>query len=61
MAKKSLIEKAKRKPKFKVRGYNRCQICGRSRGYMRKFALCRLCFRSLVHEGVIPGVKKASW
>ncbi len=61
MAKKALIEKAKRKPKFKVRAYNRCQICGRPRGYIRKFGLCRICFRRLVHEGVIPGVKKASW
>ncbi len=61
MAKKALIEKAKRKPKFDVRTRNRCQICGRPRGYIRKFGLCRICFRELVHEGVVPGVKKASW
>ncbi len=61
MAKKALMEKAKRKPKFKVRRYNRCQICGRPRGYMRKFALCRICFRYLAHNGFLPGVKKASW
>ena len=61
MAKKSLIEKAKREPKFKVRLRNRCQICGRPRGYIRKFALCRICLRYLVHEGVVPGAKKASW
>lgn len=61
MAKKALMEKAKKKPKFKVRTHNRCQICGRPRGYLRKFALCRICFRHLVHSGVLPGVKKASW
>ncbi|MCD6232382.1 type Z 30S ribosomal protein S14 [Candidatus Aerophobetes bacterium] len=61
MAKKALIEKAKKEPKFKVRAYNRCQICGRPRGYMRKFGFCRICFRKLAHEGHIPGIKKASW
>ncbi len=61
MAKKSLIAKAKRKPKFPVRGYNRCHLCGRPRAYLRKFGLCRLCFRHLANEGKIPGVKKASW
>ncbi|HED24902.1 MAG: type Z 30S ribosomal protein S14 [Bacillota bacterium] len=61
MAKKSLIAKAKREPKFAVRSYNRCRICGRSRAYLRKFGLCRLCFRRLANEGKIPGVKKASW
>ncbi len=61
MAKKSLIAKQKRKPKFKVRGYNRCQKCGRVRGFMRKFKLCRLCFRELAMSGMIPGVTKASW
>lgn len=61
MAKRALIEKAKRKPKFSVRARNRCHICGRPRGYIRKFGLCRICFRYLVHEGVVPGVKKASW
>ncbi|MCK4522530.1 type Z 30S ribosomal protein S14 [Candidatus Aerophobetes bacterium] len=61
MARKALIEKAKKKPKFKVRARNRCQICGRPRGYIRKFGLCRMCFRRLAHSGVLPGVKKASW
>lgn len=61
MAKKSLIAKQKRKPKFKTRAYNRCNICGRPRAYMRKFGICRLCFRELAHKGQIPGVKKASW
>lgn len=61
MAKKSLIEKSKRKPKYSVRQYNRCQRCGRPRGYMRKFGLCRICFRELANEGKIPGVTKSSW
>ncbi len=61
MARKALIEKAKREPKFAVRRRNRCLRCGRPRGYMRKFALCRLCFRQLAHRGEIPGIKKASW
>jgi len=61
MAKKSMIAKAKREPKFKVRKYNRCQICGRPRGYIRDFGLCRICFRELALEGLLPGVKKASW
>ncbi|NLM24411.1 MAG: type Z 30S ribosomal protein S14 [Firmicutes bacterium] len=61
MAKKSLIAKAKRKPKFRVRQYNRCCLCGRPRAYLRKFGMCRLCFRRLANEGKIPGVKKASW
>ncbi|MBO8131454.1 MAG: type Z 30S ribosomal protein S14 [Candidatus Marinimicrobia bacterium] len=61
MARKSLIEKAKRKPKFSTRKVNRCSICGRPRGYYRKFGLCRLCFRELALKGEIPGIKKASW
>ena len=61
MAKKSLIAKQKRKSKFKVREYNRCSRCGRSKGYFRDFGLCRICLRELAHEGVIPGLKKASW
>ncbi|MCK4926020.1 type Z 30S ribosomal protein S14 [Candidatus Aerophobetes bacterium] len=61
MAKKALIEKANREPKFKVRSYNRCQMCGRPRAYMRKFALCRICFRMLAQKRQIPGIKKASW
>lgn len=61
MAKKSLIAKAKRPPKFKVRAYNRCRVCGRPRGYMRKFQICRICFRTLALEGKLPGVTKSSW
>ncbi len=61
MAKKSMIAKAKKQPKFKVRKYNRCSRCGRPRAYMRKFALCRICFRELALQGMIPGVVKASW
>ncbi len=60
MAKTSLVQKAKRKPKFKVRGYFRCQLCGRRRGYMRRFKICRICFRELALRGEIPGVVKAS-
>ncbi|MFP6582096.1 MAG: type Z 30S ribosomal protein S14 [Candidatus Hydrogenedentota bacterium] len=61
MAKKSMIAKQQRKPKFKVQGYNRCRVCGRPRGFMRKFQLCRICFRTLALEGKIPGIKKSSW
>jgi small subunit ribosomal protein S14 len=61
MAKKSLIVKAQRKPKYPTRGYNRCRVCGRARGYMRKFEMCRICFRKLASEGLIPGVTKSSW
>jgi small subunit ribosomal protein S14 len=61
MAKKSMIIKAQRKPKFETRAYNRCKICGRPRGYMRKFQMCRICFRKLASEGMIPGVTKSSW
>ena len=61
MARKALIEKANRKPKYGVRAYNRCQRCGRSRAYLRKFGLCRICFREMALRGEIPGVRKASW
>jgi small subunit ribosomal protein S14 len=61
VAKKCLIAKANRKPKFKVRGYNRCRRCGRPRAYLRKFGVCRICFRELALRGDIPGVVKASW
>ncbi|MCA9730508.1 MAG: type Z 30S ribosomal protein S14 [Deferribacteres bacterium] len=61
MARKALIEKANRTPKFRVRSYNRCSRCGRPRGYLRKFGICRICFRQLSLEGQIPGVRKASW
>jgi small subunit ribosomal protein S14 len=61
MAKTCLIEKNKRTPKFKVRAYNRCQLCGRPRGYLRKFGMCRICFRMLALQGKVPGVIKSSW
>lgn len=61
MARKALVEKAKRKPKYSSRIIRRCQRCGRSRAYMRKFGLCRICFREMALRGEIPGVKKASW
>ncbi len=61
MAKKSMIIKAQREPKFMTRKVRRCAICGRPRGYMRKFDMCRVCFRKLANEGQIPGVTKSSW
>jgi small subunit ribosomal protein S14 len=61
MAKKSWIEKAKRKPKFPVQQHNRCFRCGRGRAFLRRFGLCRICFRELALSGMIPGVRKASW
>jgi small subunit ribosomal protein S14 len=61
VAKKSLIAKQRRKPKFTVRAYNRCPLCGRPRAYLRKFGMCRICFRELASRGEIPGVVKASW
>ncbi len=61
MAKKSLIAKAARTPKFKVRAYNRCPLCGRPRAYYRKFGICRICFRNMALRGELPGVVKASW
>ncbi|MDE2702090.1 MAG: type Z 30S ribosomal protein S14 [Chloroflexi bacterium] len=61
MAKKALIEKWKRPPKFKVRFHHRCGLCGRPRGYIRKFGLCRICFRERALRGEIPGIIKSSW
>ena len=61
MAKKSKIEKWKRPPKFQVQFHNRCRRCGRPRGYIRKFALCRICFRELALVGQLPGITKSSW
>jgi small subunit ribosomal protein S14 len=61
MAKKSLIAKAKCPPKFAVRAYHRCPLCGRPRAYLRKFGICRICFRSMALRGEIPGVTKSSW
>ena len=61
MAKTSMIVKWAGKPKFKVRAYTRCQVCGRPHSVYRKFGLCRVCFRELALKGELPGVKKASW
>lgn len=62
MTRKALYEKAFNKdPKYSVRARNRCRLCGRSRAYMRLFALCRICFRTLANEGKLPGVQKSSW
>ncbi len=56
-----MIEKWKKDPKFSTRAHNRCKICGRPHGYMRKFDMCRICFREQSYAGAIPGVTKASW
>ena len=61
MAKKSMIAKANRAPKFGVRAVNRCNRCGRPRAYYRKFGLCRICVRELASRGELPGIRKASW
>jgi len=61
MARKSIIIRALREPKFKSRVVRRCFRCGRKRGYMRDFDMCRICFREAAHEGHIPGIKKSSW
>lgn len=61
MAKTSLVVKASRENKYPVRNYNRCKLCGRSRAYIRKFGLCRICFREMASSGKLPGVTKASW
>lgn len=61
MAKTSLKNKQKKDPKFAVRGYTRCKLCGRPHSVLRKFGVCRVCFRELAYKGQIPGVKKSSW
>jgi len=61
MAKKSNVAKSKKKPKFSSRTEKRCFKCGRRRAYMRKFGLCRICFRELANKGELPGIKKSSW
>ncbi|MBK9126734.1 MAG: type Z 30S ribosomal protein S14 [Phycisphaerales bacterium] len=61
MARLALKIRCKQKPKYRVRAYTRCELCGRVRAVYRKFKICRLCFRKLAHEGKIPGVRKASW
>ena len=61
MATVAQIVKSQRKPKFEVRHRNRCKLCGRPRGYIRRFQLCRICFRERALAGQIPGVVKSSW
>ncbi len=61
MARQALIVKAARRPKFSTRLVHRCRICGRSRAYIRKFGLCRICFREHASRGQVPGVTKSSW
>jgi small subunit ribosomal protein S14 len=61
MAKKSLVAKQKRKAKYGVRAYTRCNRCGRPRAVYRKFGLCRICLRELAHQGAVPGMTKSSW
>ncbi|MBI3195392.1 MAG: type Z 30S ribosomal protein S14 [Ignavibacteriae bacterium] len=61
MARLAMVAKASRKPKFEVRRHHRCGVCGRPRAYLRKFGMCRLCFRSRALDGKIPGIVKASW
>jgi small subunit ribosomal protein S14 len=61
LAKKALIQKQQRKPKFKVRAYTRCRKCGRARSVYRRFGLCRICLRDMAHNGEVPGLGKASW
>jgi small subunit ribosomal protein S14 len=61
MAKKSMVAKANRPPKFRVRAHNRCKLCGRPRAYIRKFGMCRICFREHALAGRLPGVVKSSW
>ena len=61
MAKKAWMERLKKGRKFSSRHNNRCVLCGRSRSYMRKFNICRICFRKLAHQGRLPGVTKSSW
>jgi small subunit ribosomal protein S14 len=61
MARLAMINKANKKPKYSTRQVSRCRICGRPRGYMRKFEMCRCCFRKYASEGLIPGVTKSSW
>ncbi|MCL1851635.1 MAG: type Z 30S ribosomal protein S14 [Peptococcaceae bacterium] len=61
MAKKGMMIRQTRKPKYAVRWHNRCNICGRPHGYMRKFQVCRICFRELAYKGELPGITKSSW
>ena len=61
MAKTSMKNKQQATPKYAVRAYNRCKICGRPHAVLKKYGICRICFRELAYKGQIPGVKKSSW
>jgi len=61
MARKAVIAKANREAKFSTRNYTRCQICGRPHSVIRDFGICRICFRKMANEGLLPGVRKSSW
>ncbi|MDD3554688.1 MAG: type Z 30S ribosomal protein S14 [Deltaproteobacteria bacterium] len=61
MSRKAMLIKASRKPKFAVRQHNRCPLCGRPRAFLRKYGICRICFRNMASSGLIPGVTKSSW
>lgn len=61
MARKAIIAKQGKPPKYSAQAYHRCKICGRPRAYMRKFGVCRICFRKMAHQGELPGITKASW
>jgi len=61
MARKALVVKSQKKPKFSTRAYSRCNNCGRPHAVFKRFGLCRICFREMAHKGQIPGVRKASW
>lgn len=61
MARKAIIEKWSKTPKYQTRAYTRCRICGRPHAVLKKYGVCRICFRELAYKGQIPGVKKASW
>ena len=61
MARKAMVLKQQRQPKYSTQAYTRCKICGRPHAYLRKFGICLICFRELAYKGLIPGVIKASW
>jgi large subunit ribosomal protein L5 len=61
LARKALIVRSRRTPKFRVRQYNRCRLCGRPRAYIRRFGMCRICFREMAQRGLLPGITKSSW
>ena len=61
MARKAMVLKQQRQPKYSTLAYTRCKSCGRPHAYLRKFGICRICFRELAYKGQIPGVRKASW